>query len=307
MRVYNEGASTVSTNILRGWIDQFLRVIGDKRRYATPAASYPRVISLPFELTPHHIFILPSRGTSPVLFSLHTKSACKSSLGASYCPSSPSFSSSRPSDSRMASRRLPTYGVAAALTLGILWLLSYSFSSLGSSDYTGIGRSHFNQAQAEFEASHPPTTPHDPAPALRRRNITFASSFVYHGDVYMTLAKSMGDIFDAEDVPGQINVFAQPFPFGFEEVVEDLHLWTHRGVRAQHDDFIPFLNAETGDGGVDLIILGTCQYECVCGLHLPVPAAATTIAGTGRPSPAMSSLCMMLITTRAASRSGMMR
>ncbi|KAI0773704.1 hypothetical protein C8Q74DRAFT_1201446 [Fomes fomentarius] len=71
----------------------------------------------------------------------------------------------------------------------------------------------------------------------------------------------MGDIFDAEDVPGQINVFAQPFPFGFEEVVEDLHLWTHRGVRARHDDFIPFVNAETGDGGVDLIILGTCQYD----------------------------------------------
>ena len=79
----------------------------------------------------------------------------------------------------------------------------------------------------------------------------------------MALAKSIGDIMDSEDAPGQIHVFAQPFPYGFQEVVEDLHLWKHQGVRAEHDTFIDFLNSETGDGGVDLIVLGTCQYECV--------------------------------------------
>ncbi|RPD62107.1 hypothetical protein L226DRAFT_546001 [Lentinus tigrinus ALCF2SS1-7] len=66
---------------------------------------------------------------------------------------------------------------------------------------------------------------------------------------------------DSEDPPGRIHVFAQPFPYGFQEVVEDLHLWKHQGVRAEHETFIDFLNSETGDGGVDLIVLGTCQYD----------------------------------------------
>ncbi|TBU27701.1 hypothetical protein BD311DRAFT_778767 [Dichomitus squalens] len=66
---------------------------------------------------------------------------------------------------------------------------------------------------------------------------------------------------DQEGAHGQIHVFAQPFPFGFQEVVEDLQLWKHQGVRANHESFIDFLNSETGDGGVDLIIFGTCQYD----------------------------------------------
>ena len=74
------------------------------------------------------------------------------------------------------------------------------------------------------------------------------------GDVYMAMAKSMGEVLDKEGARGQIHVFAQPFPYGFQEVVEDLHLWTHAGVRAEHEAFIDFLNSETGDGGVDLIV-----------------------------------------------------
>lgn len=161
----------------------------------------------------------------------------------------------------MASRRLSTYGLAATLALGSLWLLSHSFS-LGR-DYSDLGQSHlphvdlFNSDHA-FDLAQPQSSS-----SPRRRNITFATSFVYHGDVYMALAKSIGDIMDSEDAPGQIHVFAQPFPYGFQEVVEDLHLWKHQGVRAEHDTFIDFLNSETGDGGVDLIVLGTCQYECV--------------------------------------------
>ena len=77
----------------------------------------------------------------------------------------------------------------------------------------------------------------------------------------MALAKSMGDVMDREGVHGQIHVFAQPFPFGFQEVVEELQLWKLPGVRSDHERFIDFLNSETDDGGVDLIVLGTCQYE----------------------------------------------
>ena len=168
----------------------------------------------------------------------------------------------------MANRRLQTYGLAATFAIGALWLLSHSFSV--DRDYTELG----GPVPAHVDLSSPPgahnvadshlatattTSPH----ALLRRNVTFATSFVYHGDVYMTLAKSMGDLMDTEEAPTQISVFAQPFPFGFQDIVQDYGLWKHQGVRAEHEKFVDFLNSETGDGAVDLVVLGTCQYECV--------------------------------------------
>ncbi|KAI0750673.1 hypothetical protein C8Q80DRAFT_1153320 [Daedaleopsis nitida] len=166
----------------------------------------------------------------------------------------------------MASRKLSSYGVAAVLALGSLWLLSHSFSV--SREYTSSSQAHLDQvdfAAPPSTSSYPDLTSshgHDPnLNPLRRRNVSFATSFVYHGDVYMALAKSMGDIMDTEEAPTQIHIFAQPFPFGFQEVLDDLHLWKHQGVREHHDKFIDFLNSETGDGGVDLIVLGTCQYD----------------------------------------------
>ena len=159
------------------------------------------------------------------------------------------------------SRRLSTYGVAAALAVGSLWLLLHSLS-LGR-DYSEQGYSYPSSHPNLSADSSSSSTSDSHAHTLRRRNVTFASSFVYHGDVYMALAKTMGDIMDSEDADGQIHVFAQPFPYSFQEVVDDLHLWTHQGVRGPQEDFIDFLNSETGEGGVDLVVLGTCQFECV--------------------------------------------
>ena len=170
----------------------------------------------------------------------------------------------------MASRRFSTYALAGVLALGGVWLLSPSFA-VGGRDYSELAHPNLPHANLPQAGLSKPTTPpgtHDleasvtpTTPSIRRKNVTFASSFVYHGDVYMALAKSMGDVMDREGVHGQIHVFAQPFPFGFQEVVEDLQLWKHPGVRSDHERFIDFLNSETDDGGVDLIVLGTCQYE----------------------------------------------
>lgn len=168
----------------------------------------------------------------------------------------------------MTSRQLSTYGLATALALGSLWLLSHSFTFVSHdlSELAHPNLPHANLPQVELSGpahhdTRPSTAP--TTPSIRRRNVTFATSFIYHGDVYMALAKSMGDIMDKEDVRGRINVFAQPFPFGFQEVVEDLNLWKHQGMRSDHQSFVEFLSSHTGDGGVDLVVLGTCQYECV--------------------------------------------
>ena len=156
----------------------------------------------------------------------------------------------------MANRRLQAYGLATAFALGTLWLLSHSFSV--DRDYSELGGTYPPHGA-------PPSTPfdhevlagldqhaqtHTPSSlSLRRRNVTFATSFVYHGDVYMTLAKSMGDVMDAEEAPTQISVFAQPFPFGFQDVVQEYGLWKHQGLRAEHEKFVDFLNSETGELG----------------------------------------------------------
>ena len=169
-----------------------------------------------------------------------------------------------PAHPHMATRRLQMYGLTAAVAIGVLWLFSHSFSV--DRDYSELGSYPPGDAPprpVDHEVVQNPHQTHTSPATLRRRNVTFATSFVYHGDVYMTLAKSMGDVMDVEEAPTQISIFAQPFPFGFQEIVEDYGLWKHQGVRAEHEKFVDFLNAETGDGAVDLVVLGTCQYEYV--------------------------------------------
>ncbi|TFK88374.1 hypothetical protein K466DRAFT_489070 [Polyporus arcularius HHB13444] len=67
---------------------------------------------------------------------------------------------------------------------------------------------------------------------------------------------------DEEDVDGQvIHLFAQDFNLGFQEVTDELHLWKHRGIHADQDHMIEYVNANTGDGGVDLLVFGTCEFD----------------------------------------------
>ncbi|KAI0766182.1 hypothetical protein BD413DRAFT_481527 [Trametes elegans] len=67
---------------------------------------------------------------------------------------------------------------------------------------------------------------------------------------------------DAEGPDDQrIHVFAPEFSFGFQEVIDDLNLWTHRGIRAEHDQLMEHVNKSSSDGGVDLIIFGTCEFD----------------------------------------------
>ena len=59
----------------------------------------------------------------------------------------------------------------------------------------------------------------------------------------------------------EVASIAPDFQLGFQEVVDELGLWTHGGVRGRPEDLIPALNATTGDGGIDLVVFGTCEVE----------------------------------------------
>ncbi|KAI0750671.1 hypothetical protein C8Q80DRAFT_1100193 [Daedaleopsis nitida] len=79
----------------------------------------------------------------------------------------------------------------------------------------------------------------------------------------MAVARSLGDVMDEDNDPDehQIHVFAQDFGFKFEEIIEESRLWTHRGIRGSFEELFYHLNANTGDGGIDLVVLGTCEVD----------------------------------------------
>ncbi|KAI9063501.1 hypothetical protein FKP32DRAFT_1592582 [Trametes sanguinea] len=67
---------------------------------------------------------------------------------------------------------------------------------------------------------------------------------------------------DAEGGDNQrIHLFAPEFSFGFQGVVEDLNLWTHRGIWGRTEDLMEHVNKSSEEGGIDLIVFGTCEFD----------------------------------------------
>ena len=155
----------------------------------------------------------------------------------------------------MPARNTSSLALAAALILGGLWLLSQSFR--------GREHSQLDRPLRHSPLSHPGHVANVSLTTTRRRkNVAVASSFGAHFDVYMAFVKTLGDVMDEDDMDGQvIHLFAPEFNHGFQELTDEFHLWTHRGIRADQDHLIDHVNSNVGDGGVDLIVFGTCEFE----------------------------------------------
>lgn len=88
----------------------------------------------------------------------------------------------------------------------------------------------------------------------KKHRIAVASTFGFHHDVYMAVVWTLQRVL----TQGSIQVYAPfPFAFDFQTVVELLDLYN--GTVRKPDDLISDLS--TND--VDLLILGTCEVECV--------------------------------------------
>lgn len=93
--------------------------------------------------------------------------------------------------------------------------------------------------------------------SVKRKHIAIASVFGFHFDVYMALAWTLERILDK--VPdSELQVFADPFYYGFQSVVDGLGLY--HGPRNNREDFIPYLR---NNPALDMVVLGTCEVECV--------------------------------------------
>ena len=84
--------------------------------------------------------------------------------------------------------------------------------------------------------------------------------FIFHFDVYMSFASSLARAMNSSSTGGSIEVYAQtPFRFRFQAIIDDLNMYPH-GYR-DPQDLLPMLRSQMGDGGIDTVVLGTCEGE----------------------------------------------
>ncbi|KAJ7485665.1 hypothetical protein FB451DRAFT_1127892 [Mycena latifolia] len=98
------------------------------------------------------------------------------------------------------------------------------------------------------------STPH------KRRHIAVASKFPFHHDVYLSLVSTLQKALDHSPSRGAVQVYAAaPFSLGFQTIVDSLQLYRGKvkGTAALVDD----INANKGDGGIDTVVLGTCETD----------------------------------------------
>jgi len=95
---------------------------------------------------------------------------------------------------------------------------------------------------------------------LVHRNVAVASSFGYHLDVLFSLTWTLQRVMKNQ---GQLHVYLPPERhWNIEGVVKEQGLY--QGEIKNHKELIKDLNDNKGDGGIDMVILGTCEIECVC-------------------------------------------
>ena len=149
---------------------------------------------------------------------------------------------SRPSFIRLA--------VAGVFVLSSLWLFYGSFT----------GKPFIRPRCVlgdEFLSANPSTLQ---SIAQTHRNVVVASAFGAHFDVYMAVAWTLQRIMLKE--PGNLQVYAPtPFLFNFQEVVDRYGLY--KGEIKDPNDLLGDIKSGGHDGGIDLMILGTCEIEYV--------------------------------------------
>lgn len=92
-------------------------------------------------------------------------------------------------------------------------------------------------------------------PSPRRKHVIIASFFAFHFDVYMALAWTLKRVLG--QVSGaQIDVFAAPFYYGFENIVQEYGLYD--GVRREPAELVSFIQKNPT---VDVVVLGTCEID----------------------------------------------
>jgi hypothetical protein len=87
------------------------------------------------------------------------------------------------------------------------------------------------------------------------QNIAVVSEFIFHFDVYLALVWSLARVMNGS---GSVQVYAHlPFYFDFQTIVDGLRLY-HGTVKHPAD-----LNHDIENTAIDMVVIGTCEVECV--------------------------------------------
>lgn len=90
----------------------------------------------------------------------------------------------------------------------------------------------------------------------KRMNVAIASSFGFHFDVYMTVAWTLQRVMKE----GNVQVYTPgTFGYDFQSIVEKYGLY--KGTYKEHTALTQDVLDGNGDGGIDLIVFGTCELE----------------------------------------------
>jgi len=141
--------------------------------------------------------------------------------------------------------------IAGALGLSFLWLFHQGFTgqSLTSPPHFVLGD--------EVPSTNPLKLQSIP---LAHKNVVVASVFGAHFDVYMAVAWTLHRIMPKNQGPS-LRVYAQvPFLYKFQEVVNRYGLY--EGEYQDPEHLIRDIQRDN-EGGIDLLILGTCEIEYV--------------------------------------------
>ena len=141
--------------------------------------------------------------------------------------------------------------IAGVFCLSFLWLFHRGFGghSFSSLPHFALG--------GEVPSTNPLKLQSVP---LAHKNVVVASVFGAHFDVYMAVAWTLQRIM-AKDQGSNLQVYAKvPFLYKFQEVVNRYGLYGGEFKDPKH--LIGDIKRDD-EGGIDLLILGTCEIECV--------------------------------------------
>lgn len=97
--------------------------------------------------------------------------------------------------------------------------------------------------------------------AFKHHNIAFSTTFEHHFDVWLAVTRTLQNVWQLQGVEGvSMQAYAPtPYPRGFQEISDQLGLYY--GSVKDDRAIIADLKANGGDGGIDMVILGSAGYE----------------------------------------------
>jgi hypothetical protein len=171
------------------------------------------------------------------------------------------------------------YRLFFAISFAVILIAAFSLWQDAS---LGAFRAALDHQFCSASQKHNARIQYSPTVPQVRKNVALATHFGFHHDVTFALAWTIERVMKDN---GKFAVYAPyPLSWNFQDVVDELGLY--HGPMNSHENLISDLLENPGDGGIDMVILATCEIECVfsfcswtrasCSVHLVACAIGRT-------------------------------